>query len=94
MGTDPNPKIAVAYIKLTTNHLIFSPFGENPLFKPVAETGKAAELLKPGGLPAPAAQKLLAAGQYKVSPHRNIKVNILLRRLGQVIWLMYVNNRQ
>ncbi|XP_023336271.1 nuclear pore complex protein Nup98-Nup96 [Eurytemora carolleeae] len=54
--------------------LATSPFGENPLFKPVAETGKAAELLKPGGLTAPAAQKLLAAGQYKVSPHRNIKV--------------------
>jgi len=58
--------------------LASSPFGENPLFKPVLETGKRAEVLKPGsatGTPTgPAAQKVLAASQYKVSPHRNIKV--------------------
>lgn len=48
------------------------------MFKPVLETGKRTELLKPGAAAAaassPAGQKLLAAGQYKVSPHRNIKV--------------------
>ena len=58
-------------------HIIFSPFGDNPLFKTVSETGKRAEVLKgeastsagpsPGG-------KGLAVSQYKVAPHRNIKV--------------------
>jgi len=55
--------------------LASSPFGDNPLFKPVVETGKRAELLKPGSTPAgPAAQKVLSANQFKISPHRNIKV--------------------
>jgi len=52
--------------------LAASPFGDNPLFKPLlADTGKRQEVLKPTN---PAAQKALAASQYKVSPHRNIKV--------------------
>ncbi len=48
-----------------------SPFGENPLFQSLAETGKRQDLLRPTSS---AAQKALTAAQYKVSPHRNIKV--------------------
>jgi len=55
--------------------LASSPFGENPLFKTVSDTGKRTEVLKnessstvsPGG-------KGLALSQYKVAAHRNIKV--------------------
>jgi nuclear pore complex protein Nup98-Nup96 len=54
--------------------LAASPFGENPLFKTVTETGKRGELLKGEASSSPATGKGLAMSQYKVAPHRNIKV--------------------
>ena len=54
--------------------LAASPFGENPLFKPLLnDSNKRADVLKPTN---PAAQKALTANTYKVSPHRNVKIRV------------------
>ena len=51
-----------------------SPFGENPLFKPLAtDSNKRADILKPTN---PAAQKALTTSLYKPSPHRNVKIRV------------------
>jgi len=54
--------------------LAASPYGENPLFKPLLnDANKRADILKPTN---PAAQKALTANTYKVSPHRNVKIKV------------------
>ncbi len=51
--------------------LATSPYGDNPLFKNLVDSGRREDILKPIN---PVAQKALDGGtQYKVSPHRNIK---------------------
>ncbi len=68
----PNPVAASIHQQLLT--LASSPFGENPLFKPLAsDANKRADILKPTN---PAAQKALLANSYKVSPHRNVKIRV------------------
>ena len=54
--------------------LTSSPFGENPLFKPLSsDANKRADILKPTN---PAAQKALLANSIKASPHRNVKMRV------------------
>ena len=51
-----------------------SPFGENPLFKPLAaDSNKRADILKPTN---PAAQAALSSSLYKPSPHRNVRIRV------------------
>ena len=51
--------------------LATSPYGDNPLFKNLADPGRREDILKPVN---PAAQKALdSTTQYKVSPHRSVK---------------------
>ena len=68
----PAPAAASIHQQLLT--LASSPFGENPLFKPLAtDANKRADILKPTN---PAAQKALLANSYKASPHRNVKIRV------------------
>ena len=68
----PNQAAASIHQQLLT--LASSPFGENPLFKPLAsDANKRADILKPTN---PAAQKALLANSYKASPHRNVKIRV------------------
>ena len=67
----PAPAASIHQQLLT---LASSPFGENPLFKPLAsDANKRADILKPTN---PAAQKALLSSSYKASPHRNVKIRI------------------
>ena len=67
-----NPAAASIHQQLLT--LASSPFGENPLFKPLAsDANKRADILKPTN---PAAQKALLTNSYKASPHRNVKIRV------------------
>lgn len=73
-ATAPAQPQAAASIHQQLLTLASSPFGENPLFKPLAtDANKRADILKPTN---PAAQKAILSASYKPSPHRNVKIRV------------------